>query len=185
MGTPFITTTELTEKLGQDAVTARGTACITAACDVVRLYTGLSITPGTTTVELDGTGTDTLPLPERPILNAGTVVESGGTLVLDTDYVIGDGVLYRKPGVIDSGWSYPELRTYWWPGRQNVEVTFEHGYTTTPPEIKETALTIAGRLFTRTDPDVVFESQGQRSIRWRDGEGMNGTEKLVLDLYRR
>lgn len=192
MGTPFVTIAELTDKLGQSAATARGTATITAACDMVRLFTEQELYPAVSggTVTLDGTGTDTLLLPQRPVSNAGTVIESGGTLTLDTDYKLNNnGVLYRLPGVIDSGWSTQELRTYWWPGRQNIEVTCSYGYALAdvPPELKEVALSMAARLFGQNNGggNVVFESLGQKSIRYAGPAGdWTNTEKLVLRKYK-
>lgn len=186
MAAPFISTTELTEKIGESAATARGTAVITAASDMVRLFTDLTLSPaGTTTVSLDGTGTDALILPERPVTAAGTVIESGGTLVLDTDYELADnGILYRLPGVIDNGWGNETLRTYWWPGRQNIEVTFDYGYSTVPGDLKEVALSMAERLF-RQSAGIAFESLGQYQVRYTDSASdWSGTEKIVLRKYR-
>lgn len=196
MAEPFATIAELTAKLTgtsaatTSAATARGTASLTAACDMVRLFTEQALSPVVTggTVTLDGTGTDALLLPERPVLAAGTVIESGGTLTLDTDYKLGaDGVLYRKPGLVDNGWGVQELRTYWWPGRQNIVVTYDHGYASdaVPNPLKEVALSMAARLFNQPNGNVVFESLGQRSIRYAGpATDWTGTEKIVLRKYK-
>lgn len=192
MPTPFITIAELTDKLGESAATSRGTAVINAASDMVRTFTELTLNPvGTATISLDGTGTDALLLPERPVLNAGTVIESGTTLTLDEDYEIGDrGVVFRLPGVIDNGWGVETLRTYWWPGRQNIEVTYEYGYATVPGDLKEVALSFAARLHqVQTSAIEEEESLGQYSHRTRyasDGSGsdLTNTERLILRKYR-
>lgn len=189
MGTPFVSTAELTDKLGTSAATTRGTAVITAACDLVRTFTEQELSPVVQggTLTLDGTGTDTLLLPERPVLDAGTVIESGGTLTFGTDYKLTDnGELYRLPGVIDNGWGTCELRTYWWPGRQNIEVTCSYGYSTVPADLKEVALSMAARLFSQNGGgNVVFEQLGQRSIRY-DGPATDftKTEQIVLRKYK-
>lgn len=186
MPTPFITIAELTDKLGESAATSRGTAVINAASDMVRTFTELTLNPvGTATISLDGTGTDALILPERPVTAAGTVIESGGTLVLDTDYELSDnGILYRLPGVIDNGWGNETLRTYWWPGRQNIEVTFEYGYSTVPGDLKEVALSMAERLF-RQSAGITFESLGQYQVRYSDSASdWSGTERIILRKYR-
>lgn len=182
MATPFITVTE-----AEIAATARGTAVITAACDFVRLFTEQDITPvvnGGTAI-LDGTGTDCLLLPQLPVLNAGTVIESSGTLTLGTDYKLSDnGELYRLPGVIDSGWSTQELRTYWWPGRQNVVVTYDYGYSSAPDDLKEVAIQMAKRLNSQNG-NVIFEQLGQRSIRYASAASeWTGTEKIILRRYK-
>jgi hypothetical protein len=199
MGAPFISTDELSDALGgTDATTTRGTAVITAACDMVRLFTEQELYPAVTagTVLLDGTGTETLLLPQRPATNAGTVIEAGGTLTLDTDYTLGtDGVLYRTPGVIDAGWGTETLRTYWWPGRQNIEVTYSYGYTslTMPAELKEVALGMAGRLFVQQPVSGNIseseESLGQYSTRTRystngAGSDFSNTEKAIMRKYK-
>lgn len=188
MTTPFITAAELTDKVGESAATARGTAVIAAACDMVRLFTEQTLYPaGTATVKLDGTGTDALLLPERPVANAGTVIESGGTLTLDDDYELGDdGILYRKPGLIDNGWGTETLRTYWWPGRLNIDVTFEYGYSTVPADLKEVALSMAARLFGRSDTALAYESLGQYSYRYANGAAgdFTKTEAAIMRKYR-
>jgi hypothetical protein len=194
MGTPFVTVTEA----GIDATT-RGTAIVTAACDMVRMFTEQEITGGGTTLLsgtalLDGTGTDCLLLPQFPVATAGTVIEnvgsdSPGTLTVNTDYKFTEsGEVYRLPGVIDSGWSTQEYRTFWWPGRQNIQVTYTDGYTLAdvPPELKEVAIQMSKRLNSQTNGNVVFESQGQRSIRYSGpATEWTTTERIVLDMFRR
>lgn len=186
MGAPFITTGDLSDRLGTNAATTRGTAVITAACDVVRTLTEQNLTVGTTTWTADGTGTPHLLPPERPILNAGTVIEGGGTLTFGSDYTVSDAdVLYRLPGVVNNSWGCEEVRTYWWPGKQNITVTYEHGYASVPSDLKEVALGIAARLFAGGDGGVVFESLGQHQIR-RDGpaSSLAPIEQLIIDKYR-
>lgn len=187
MGTPFVTVTEA----GIDATT-RGTAIVTAACDMVRLFTEQDIYPAVSggTVLLDGTGTDCLLLPQLPATAASTVIENvgsdaPGTLTLDTDYKLsGNGELYRLPGVIDSGWSSQEYRTFWWPGRRNIQVVYSYGYTTVPGDLKEVAVQMAKRLDSQNG-NVVFESQGQRSIRYSGpATEWTNTEQIVLRKYR-
>jgi hypothetical protein len=196
MGTPFVTIAELTDKLGQSAATSRGTAVVTAACDMVRTFTEQELYPVVTggTVVLDGTGTDTVLLPERPVSAAGTVLEGNGTLTLNSDYKLGDnGQLYRVPSVTDSGWGTEQLRTYWWPGRQNITVTYDHGYSTVPADLKEVALGMAARLFVdepvSSNISESEESLGQYSTRTRystNGAGVDfsNTEKIVLNKYK-
>jgi hypothetical protein len=190
MAAPFITVTE-----AGIGATTRGTAIVTAACDMVRLFTEQDIYPAVTggTVLLDGMGTDCLLLPQLPVTNAGTVIEnvgsdSPGTLTLNSDYKFSDnGELYRLPGVIDSGWSTQEFRTYWWPGRRNIQVTYSYGYALAdvPPELKEVAVQMSKRLDSQTNGNVVFESQGQRSIRYSGpATEWTTTEELVLRKYR-
>lgn len=188
MPSPFVSRDDLSDKLGIDvSASDKALICVDAACDTIRHITGqdINVTNGGTAI-LDGTGTDALPLPQRPVLNAGTVIESGGTLVLGTDYKLGaNGVLYRLPGVIDNGWGDSQLRTYWWPGRQNIVVTYSHGHTDVPAAIRGVALELAARLYSQ-GPGVVFESLGQRSVRWdKAASELTNTEKAILENLKR
>jgi hypothetical protein len=189
LATPFVTVAE-----AELTASTRGTAIVTAACDLVRLFTEQDIYPAVTggTALLDGTGTETLLLPQLPVLNAGTVIEnvtspSPGTLTLNTDYKLSDnGELYRLPGLIDSGWSTGYVVNNWWPGRQNIQVVYSYGYALAdvPPDLKEVAIQMAKRLSSQNG-NVVFEQIGQRQIRY-DGPATDftNTEKLVLRRYK-
>ena len=97
------------------------------ACDTCRDYAEQTFTAGSSTVSLDGTGTDALLLPEVPV---GTV---SSVAVLDTegayqtagalDYVVSDdGVIYstNTGGTSLFGCTWPK-------GRQNVQVSYTHG----------------------------------------------------------
>lgn len=185
---PFISRADLSDKLGFDVTSDdKALIAVDAACDTIRFVTGQTINAvnGGTAI-LDGTGTDALPLPQRPVLNAGTVIESGGTLTLGTDYKLGaNGILYRLPGVMDSGWGTEQCRSYWWPGRQNIEVTYSHGYAEVPASIRGVALELASRLYGQAS-GVVFEQLGQHSVRWdKTASELTPTEKLVLDNIKR
>jgi hypothetical protein len=147
MPDPFVTPQDLTDFLGKDLTADNGAVmALDAACDMIRDITEEDFNSATSTVSLDGTDTDCLLLPQRPVLAAGTVLVDGGTI---TDYVppTSDGFLYRGTAVSSHGWS-PK-----WPkGRQNVTVTYDHGYTVAgtvnnvPRSIRMVALMIASRL---------------------------------------
>jgi hypothetical protein len=94
---------------------------------------------GTATVSLDGTGGDSLVLAHFPVANAGTVIVNGGTI---TDYMLtANGLLLR-------GTAGGTPRPTWPQGRQNVTVTYEHGYQTVdlPRDVRMVALSIASRM---------------------------------------
>ena len=142
---------------------------------------------GTATVTLDGTGTDFLPLPRLPVVNAGTV-NVGGTAV--TDYVVDTdrGALIRK--LPDEGGRLldddPLPSVCVWPaGRQNIEVTYEHGYATAdlPRSVRMVALHIASRLVIQGVAQ--YETVGDVQMRY----GVNATdltdgERRILRKYR-
>ena len=81
-------------------------------------------------------------LPQRPV-SAGTVLVDGGTI---HDYIAPtpDGFLYRGSATA----SYYGAGACWPRGRQNVRVTYEHGYQTldVPRSIRMVAISYAARL---------------------------------------
>jgi hypothetical protein len=85
MADPFIAPQDLVDYLGRGTITDPGMIIATdAACDTVRTIAEQTFNQSTSTVTLDGTGTDALLLPELPVTSAGTVTVAGGTI---TDYV--------------------------------------------------------------------------------------------------
>lgn len=147
MADPFISPTDLVDYLGRGTITDPGMIIAAdAACDICRDVAEQTFNLTTSTVTLDGTGTDALLLPELPVTAAGTVTVAGSAV---TDYVLnGNGILFRK--VTDDDVDYTDaVRTLTWPqGRQNITVTYDHGYADAdlPRSIRMVALAIASRL---------------------------------------
>lgn len=188
--TDFITTTELGDYLGRTLTADAGAAlAVTMASDVCRTLTAQDFVPVTTdTVKLDGTGTDTLLLPQVPVTAAGTVVVNGGTLSGTLDYVAtSDGLLVRTDGTATlSSWSQSGYGpcAYWPQGRQNVSVTYTHGGTAAPDDVKMVALMIASRLVVQ---GVDAQRQvGQANVRYAvSSSDLTNGEKAILAKYRR
>lgn len=186
---PFISVQDLIDYrgIGGTADPAFVAGCVIvadAACDVVRTFTELTINQvvgGITT--LDGTGTDALLLPERPVTAAGTVVVNGGTV---TDYVLSDeGVLYRTAGTASwDDWSLITPPT--WPaGRQNITVTYDYGWADDeiPRDIRAVALAFATRM--AVQGPAIQEGIGDVQVRY----GVNSTdltegEKAILRKHK-
>jgi hypothetical protein len=193
MTLPFISRTDLSDYLGRDVTTDPGAlACVDAACDIVRDVTEQTFNHGTTTDVLDGTGTDALLLPELPVHNAGTVevlnlngdASTWGT-VGSADYALDDdGTLFAtdRAGTALLGASWPR-------GRQNVRVTYEHGYTLgtagdLPRSVRMVALTVASRLLVQGP--AIFENLGDLNVRYAaESTALMPTERLVLTKHRR
>lgn len=144
---PFLTVQDLSDHLGRDVTADNGAVmAVDAACDIVRELTEQDFNFATSTVGLDGTGTDALVLPQGPVAQAGTVTVNGGTV---TDYMLVPDSSTLIRGTAGA-------RYYWspvWPmGRQNVRVTYDHGYLVAgtandvPRSIRMVALMIAERL---------------------------------------
>lgn len=179
MPDPFITTTDIVSYIGRgSAADPAMVMAADAACDIVRDYTGQIFNRGTSTVALDGTGTDAILLPQLPVRTAGTVVVNGTTI---TNYVLSDnGCLFRGT---TSGYYQGAA----WPlGRQNVQITYDHGYDTAdfPRSVKRIALEIAAR--TVIQGPLVEESLGPVRAKYAAASTeLTPTERMILDTYRR
>ena len=187
MPDPFISAQDIVDYLGRGGTADPGILIAAdAACDIVRDISEQSFNADTSTITLDGTGTDALLLPERPVSHAGTVLVNGGTV---TDYVLDDnGVLIRKQTTTSPDWwttSY--YSTLVWPaGRQNVQVTFDHGYADQdiPRSIRMVALSIASRLIVQGP--TLQETIGDVSVRYGvSATDLTNGELRILQKYRR
>jgi hypothetical protein len=185
---PFISRDDLTDYLGRDVTADDGALiAVDAACDTVRTIAEQSFNEATSTVTLDGSGTDALLLPELPVSAAGTVVVSGGTV---TDYVLKDnGVLVRKladPTVVDWDSDVSPTLIRWPAGRQNVVVTYDHGYADAdlPRDVRMVALSLASRLIVQGV--ATAERVGDNTITYAGpATDLTAGEKAILRKYRR
>lgn len=197
MASAFITRTELSDYLGRDVSSDDGaTIAVDAACDIVRTVSGQTFTQTVgDTIALDGTGTDALPLPELPVTAAGTVAIggttnagaiSGGTTV--TNYALNseNGILLRTAGAATANYSADQLPLKWPKGRQNIAVTYDHGYASAdiPDDVRMVALAIASRLIVQGPAS--WESVGDAQIRYSVANtDLTTGERIVLAKYRR
>lgn len=180
MPSPFISVDDLTDYLGRDVTADAGAVvAVDSACEICRTLAEQTFNKVVgDRVTLDGTGTDALLLPELPVSTVGTVVVNGGTVA---DYRLNDnGVLFRTAGTATS-WDWP---VQWPAGRQNIAVTYDHGGTAVPSDVRMVALTIASRLVIQG----VAQSEvlGSQQIRY----GTNSTdftagERAILRKYKR
>jgi hypothetical protein len=175
---PFISTQDIVDYLGRGGTADPGMVMAAdAACDMVRTLTGRTVNQVMgAAVVLDGTGTDALHLPELPVSAAGTVVVNGGTI---TDYMLnGNGILFRGTAGIDP-------RPVWPMGRQNVRVTYDHGWPDAdiPRDLRRLALSLASRMVLQGE--AKSETVGDVSITWAGAaHDLTTTEKLIVDRYR-
>lgn len=182
---PFISREDLGDWIGQDLTSDDGALiAVDAACDMVRTIAEQTFNEVTDDqIVLDGSGTDALLLPERPVTEITSVTVD--TTTLDTtDYVLrSDGVLLRKPSSTCWPWTWAPV---WRAGRQNILVTYSHGYTADlfPRDVRMVALEIAGRLFKQTS-GVTFEALGQYQVRYAGAASdVTKGEAMILRKYR-
>lgn len=180
----FITTADLSDYIGRD-IDYDGAAMVAvdAACDIVRTIADQDFVGGSATVsvKLDGSGTDTVFLPNRPVVNAGTVEVNGETV---TDYVCtASGRLIRTSNEASDYAVWPG--GIWPEGRQNVSVDYEYGYGgTVPADVRMVALMIAYRLVTQGG--AISEQVGDvRKSYAVAATDLTKGEQAILHRYRR
>lgn len=189
MPDPFVTVDDLSDWIGRElAADTAAIIAVDAACDMVRTLADQTFNRGTTTVTLDGTGTDCLLLPELPVNTAGTVVLAGGTLTANTDYVLaGGGRLIRMGGT-----AYTTFSSYvsvWPAGRQNVRVTYDHGYEVAgtvndvPRDVRIVALSLAQRMVLQ-GPAMTESVAGQSIGYATPSTNLTAGEMMILQKYR-
>lgn len=193
-GPAFISRQDLTDYLGRDVTADAGALiAVNAACSVVCTVAEQAFAQVTgDVIWLDGTGTDCLLLPELPATGAGTVVVNGGTV---TDYRLADnGRLIRTSGTLEYATlagsidvfpvAWPH-QTHVWPlGRENVVVTYDHGYAgTVPSDIRMVALSLAARIVVQGV--ATEEAIGDVSVKYAGpAMDLSANELRILRKYR-
>jgi hypothetical protein len=179
MPDPFIDAQDIVDYLGRGTITDPGMLiALDSACDMCRTIAEQDFNAGTATVSLDGTGGDALVLAHFPVSAAGTVLVNGGTI---TDYMLSaNGLLLR-------GTAGCNPRPTWPTGRQNISVTYNHGYQSVdlPRDVRVVALSIASRLVVQGV--AKSESQGDMSITYSAAstDVTLANEERILKKYRR
>lgn len=182
----LVTTQELSDYIGRDVSSDDGAAfAVESASQIVQTLTEQDFTEATNTVSLDGTGTDTLLLPQRPVSTVGTVTVNGEE---ETDFTYTpEGRLIRtsEDEPTYSTWSQGYQSSAYWPqGRQNVEVTYTHGAGTAPADVRMVALMIAYRLVTQGG--ALQEAVGDVTKRYAVAStDLTSGEQAILRKYRR
>lgn len=188
MTAPFISRDDLSDYLGRDVSADDGALiAVDSACEIVRTLTEQDFNEVTETIKLDGTGTDTLLLPQSPVSTVGTVVVNAGTLESDDYAFTEEGRLFRTSGTAtNSSWVRGgQPLAYWAPGRQNVEVTYTHGYAgTVPSDVRMVALMLAYRMVSQGG--AISEQVGVVSKRYAAAAtDLTNGEAAILRKYRR
>jgi hypothetical protein len=178
----------------QTTFTAGQTATATLLLDLasadIRNYTRQTISRVTDdTVLLRAPGVRELTLPERPVVSVATVKLGTVTVAPAAYLLIGDELVWVA-STLSIG-NLAEGGAGW--GSALVEVTYTHGYATTPDDIKGVCLAVAARGFVNpqgaTQQDV---NMGPASVSQQFAESVprlrtvfTDGEKEVLNLYRR
>ena len=130
---PFATPSELATWTGGTLTYIQAQAALEIASAQIRRQCGWSITQETRTDTLDGTGRPNLWLPTLLLTAVTSVVENGVTLTLATDYD------WTRTGKLI------RIGTLWTNKPRAVVVTYTHGYTVEPSDVKGIAMSLAVR----------------------------------------
>jgi hypothetical protein len=154
---------------------------VDAACDDLRDRTGqLFNHVADETILMDGTGTDALLLPQLPVEEVSSVVVQGYESAEGYAFALHDsGVLLR---IWEPTGTVVASEARWPKGRNNVELTYTHGYADAdfPRSIRMLAVRMAARFYQQA-PGVVFESLGQHSVRYdTDAGALSSAEALIV-----
>lgn len=178
MAEPFITAAELGDFLGRDLTgDAAAEVAIAGACAMCRTISEQTFTlVEDDVVVFDGTGGDALVLPQLPVVEVTEVTTGDDDELVDpADYAVTPEGVLLKPG----GW--------WRRGRQNVTVTYTHGYPDDefPADIRLVALSIAGRLLDQGS-NVGQERLGQYAVTYTTpASDLTAGERAILRKHRR
>lgn len=182
MANPFISVSDLSSYIGRDmSADAGAVIAVDAASEICRDIAERDFTAGTTTLKLNGTGTDALLFPGRTLpVNTVTSVSVAGSAI--TDYTLNSNgdTLYRGTTTAT------DTSSVWPQGRQNVQVTFTHGYDSAslPRSVAMVALSIAARLVIQGP--ALEESVGNVRMRYANAStDLTTGEKMILKKYRR
>jgi hypothetical protein len=170
---------------------------LAAATVMIQNYTDQVISYVSETVILDGTGTDTILLPELPVIDVTNVVSDCDTSWPQTllpqsngsnaDYTFTggyDGLLIRRRGQFVAYEGMFNARYGMWPSRrQSVQVTYSHGYQTIPTDLQLLCAIIAARAFAQDGANA--ENVGTYVAQYAAQPGeISALEKTVLDRYK-
>lgn len=170
----FATTAELATFTGDTSLDGpRGTLLTEQASAAIRTYCRQTFDlVADDPVELRGTWSDRLLLPERPVVSVSAVDIDGYDV---TVYRRVRDVLYHR-----SSWGGPEAV---------VTVTYTHGFAAAAPAmetLKGVCLSIASRAAVNTS-GTTSESIGDWSASWGNGGGgfaLTAAEQSILDRFR-
>jgi hypothetical protein len=190
MPAPFISRDDLADHLhmaaGSLETDEAALQAVDAACDWLRDLTGQTFNYVTDDVVLmDGTGTDALLLPELPVEEVSSVVVTGEEEFTELTYTLHDSGILMRAWETNEGFVNPLPYAACWPkGRNNVEVTYTHGYSDDvfPRSLRMLAVRLAAGFYQAPAGGVTFESLGQHSVRYAEGgpTALSTTEQLIV-----
>lgn len=148
------------------------------------------------TVILDGSGSETMLLPECPVIDvseviydcdldgARTLLGPGSKSNSEFDFTLESGLLIKRRGEFVLFEDRFNASYGVWPmRRRSVQVTYTHGFALIPPEIVMITITCAGRAIGQDGAELERTGAYQAKYAGQPAELIAG-EKRVLDQYR-
>jgi hypothetical protein len=148
----------------------RVTVSLEAACDAVRDYIGQTIDLVTDdAMEIPGSGTQFLLLPELPVVSVASITDEDAEAV--DDWTLRDsGILYRR-----EGWAHGHIYT----------VTNTHGWATVPADIKIATFQVASSLASSQSGTIQQESIGGYSVSYMRGDDSSPLASIEKRIVKR
>lgn len=168
----YATPTELAQWMGLPSVDqARAQLKLDVATGLVEDEIGQSLVLGSTTDNLDGTGSNSLVLSRWPVTAVTSVTVDGVALVAGEDYKWERaGILTRIGGV--------------WGCDEKITVVYTAGYDPIPPSVKGLVLELAAGSWSATGGKK-SERIGDYQVAWaREGMSLSTADKKALGRYR-
>lgn len=178
VGTPpasFATPEELSTWIGSTVDTARAQFFLDAATEMVRGFLGQSLEERKNDVYTAQLNyyTDLILLPADHVTSVAAVVEDGTTLASGTDYYV-------------SGPAVRRINSYWVLAPKAVVITYDHGYTDIPDDVKGVVLGAAARVYTNSQLGATLPNEGYQPIEargWSPELVLSMAERAVLARY--
>lgn len=188
---PLCTADEVAEVLQRD-LTAEESAAVNGSIDhasaIIRGYVRQSLTTVTGEVALlAGCWGPRLELPERPVTAVTGVEVNGGTLAATEWWWPGKGYLLRGQAPTAGNLTAPTVCADWGGPDAVIEVTYSHGYSPIPDDVRAVCVAVATRA-AENPTGARSETIGQRSIAWGGESGsvleLTTAERHILNRYR-
>ena len=195
-GTPDMMSAYLRVEINPTDTIAR--LALAAATSLIQGYTDQLIAQVTDeTVVLDGSGTDTMLLPELPVTDVSNVIVNSDTsfpMTLlnqtsesDAEYTFvggNKGLLIRRQGRFVNYGDDQTAQFGCWPRRrQSVTVTYTHGYPVIPAELQLLCVTVASRAWAQDG--ATQETVGTYIAQYAGQPGvLTADEMKMLGRYR-
>jgi len=165
---------------------------LAGATAAIRRHTGQTISRVTDDVAvLQGTWARELVLPQWPVVSVSAVQLNGFPVATGTWILSGGSKLYRGNLPIFNGpddWGGDMFLSSWLGPMASIRVTYTHGFSTVPDDVRSICLAAAGRVVSNPaglNSETIGNYSYQASTTGAGGELLTPVEMELLDHYSR